>query len=438
MTTPARRSFSPCPTSTPPARAAPCSRWRAGSTAGFSRRRSASSGGAAGSSAEVEAAGIPILVAPFTVAARPLAGFPGRVRAAARAFAGQGFALWHSLHYLDDYSEPLIARAAGARFVFTKKNMSWNRRSWLLRSLFARRIAAQNTGHAAALLRRLAARRQNRLPATRGRHRTFRARFARRDGFGRRGGGPAAGRQRGAPPAGQRPGPPDRSRRAAAGHRAAPRRPAARRGLPRAAPPAGSPSWASASGSSCTARSRTCPAFLHSARRLRAGDPAARPDGRLPGRPARSHGLGPPGLRRRNSRRRRSPGSARERYPLAGRRPGLRGRPGRAASRAPGVSRPPAKARRLPRGNGFCKNSPSSRRYRATSSSTVRCSGLEVMVKSVKPDLCGDFLLFSAISSRPAAAPAERGGRFSRTKTPPCGARTLPILGAARLSARSR
>jgi glycosyltransferase involved in cell wall biosynthesis len=93
--------------------------------------------------AEVEAAGIPLFEAPFTVAARPLLGLAGRVRAAAAPFAGR-FDLWHSLHYLDDYSEPLIARAAGARFVFTKKNMSWNRRSWLLRSLLSVRIAAQN------------------------------------------------------------------------------------------------------------------------------------------------------------------------------------------------------------------------------------------------------------------------------------------------------
>lgn len=94
--------------------------------------------------AEVEAAGIPLEVGPFTVPVRPLAGLRGRLRRAAEPMAGR-FALWHSLHYLDDYSEPLIARAAGALFVFTKKNMSWNRRSWLLRALFSRRIAAQNT-----------------------------------------------------------------------------------------------------------------------------------------------------------------------------------------------------------------------------------------------------------------------------------------------------
>ncbi|MEM9553867.1 MAG: glycosyltransferase family 4 protein [Acidobacteriota bacterium] len=96
-------------------------------------------------------AGLPVVVAPTTVAARPLRSLPGRVRSAARAvgaatrdLAPGGFDLWHSYHYLDDYTEPLVARAAGARWVYTKKNMSWNRRSWWLRSLLAHAIAAQN------------------------------------------------------------------------------------------------------------------------------------------------------------------------------------------------------------------------------------------------------------------------------------------------------
>ena len=96
--------------------------------------------------AEVERLGVPFFDAPFTVGARPLATLPLRVRNAAAAFRGRGFGLWHSFHYLDDYTEPLIARFAGARaWIYTKKNMNWNRRSWYLRSLFATRIAAQNT-----------------------------------------------------------------------------------------------------------------------------------------------------------------------------------------------------------------------------------------------------------------------------------------------------
>jgi glycosyltransferase involved in cell wall biosynthesis len=94
---------------------------------------------------ELENLGIPLLEAPFTSPARPYLALPSRVRAAACFFKPYRFDLWHSFHYLDDYSEPLIARWAGARWLFTKKNMNWGRRAWQLRALLARGIAAQNT-----------------------------------------------------------------------------------------------------------------------------------------------------------------------------------------------------------------------------------------------------------------------------------------------------
>ena len=95
---------------------------------------------------EVEALGIPFLEAPFTVPARPLATLPWRVWQAARAFRRHRFDIWHSFHYSDDYTEPLIAYAAGARaWIYTKKNMSWRGRAWKVRSRLAKAIAAQNT-----------------------------------------------------------------------------------------------------------------------------------------------------------------------------------------------------------------------------------------------------------------------------------------------------
>lgn len=94
---------------------------------------------------EVRAAGIPVLERSFTLPIHPRATLWQRAGLAAARFRDLQVDLWHSLHYLDDYSEPLIARRLGVPFVYTKKNMSWNGRSWLLRSLLARRIAAQNT-----------------------------------------------------------------------------------------------------------------------------------------------------------------------------------------------------------------------------------------------------------------------------------------------------
>lgn len=95
--------------------------------------------------AEVERLGIPLFEAQFTFPARPYHTLFGRARAAAAPFRGGVFALWHSFHYGDDYTEGLIARAAGARWIYTKKNMNWHHRSWHVRSLLAKRIAAQNT-----------------------------------------------------------------------------------------------------------------------------------------------------------------------------------------------------------------------------------------------------------------------------------------------------
>jgi glycosyltransferase involved in cell wall biosynthesis len=96
--------------------------------------------------AEVEAMGIPLIKEAFTVPARPYHSLPSRLRRAATSFRGYGFAMWHSFHYTDDYTEPLIARLAGARaWVYTKKAMGWGSRAWLLRSFLASRIVVDNS-----------------------------------------------------------------------------------------------------------------------------------------------------------------------------------------------------------------------------------------------------------------------------------------------------
>lgn len=111
--------------------------------------------------AEIDRMGIPLFDAPFTVPARPASTLLYRAYRAAAPFRRHGFALWHSFHYLDDYTEPLIARFAGTRrWVYTKKNMSWNRRSWYLRTLLASRVAAQNTDMLRSFFARPALRRR--------------------------------------------------------------------------------------------------------------------------------------------------------------------------------------------------------------------------------------------------------------------------------------
>lgn len=60
-------------------------------------------------------------------------------------FRKEHFNLIHSFHYADDYSEPLAAKLAGIKWIFTKKNMNWGANSWKIRSKLAAGIIAQNT-----------------------------------------------------------------------------------------------------------------------------------------------------------------------------------------------------------------------------------------------------------------------------------------------------
>lgn len=93
----------------------------------------------------VEAMDIPFLERSFTIPAKPYHSLYGRACEVARPFKPYNFHLWHSFHYLNDYTEAIIARLVGAKWVYTKKNMNWHNRAWHVRTLLATRVAAQNT-----------------------------------------------------------------------------------------------------------------------------------------------------------------------------------------------------------------------------------------------------------------------------------------------------
>lgn len=50
----------------------------------------------------------------------------------------------HSYHYASEFSEAMAARAAGLKWLFTKKNMAWGNKAWKIRSFLANRIIATN------------------------------------------------------------------------------------------------------------------------------------------------------------------------------------------------------------------------------------------------------------------------------------------------------
>lgn len=52
--------------------------------------------------------------------------------------------IWQSFHWSSNYFEPIIAKVAGAKYVYVKKNMNWSR-SWWIKSLLSGHIVARNT-----------------------------------------------------------------------------------------------------------------------------------------------------------------------------------------------------------------------------------------------------------------------------------------------------
>ena len=89
-------------------------------------------------------AGIDVIEIDLAVPPKPYPSLPLRARKAGRELRRRDIALVHTFDYGDSYTEALVVRSAGARYVSTKKNMGWGSRAWFLRSLFSDRIAVQN------------------------------------------------------------------------------------------------------------------------------------------------------------------------------------------------------------------------------------------------------------------------------------------------------
>lgn len=54
------------------------------------------------------------------------------------------FDIWQSFHWSSNYYEPIIARVAGAKYIYVKKNMNWGK-SWWLKSFLSNHIVARNS-----------------------------------------------------------------------------------------------------------------------------------------------------------------------------------------------------------------------------------------------------------------------------------------------------
>ncbi len=95
---------------------------------------------------EIKSKGYTIIVHRFSAEGTP--GIYNQLKEARRLagyFKPLGFKIWQSFNWSSDYSEALIAKLSGARYVYVKKNMNWNRKAWKVKSALASAIVARNT-----------------------------------------------------------------------------------------------------------------------------------------------------------------------------------------------------------------------------------------------------------------------------------------------------
>ncbi|MCC1484893.1 glycosyltransferase [Winogradskyella immobilis] len=94
---------------------------------------------------EVEDLGLPMHIIDATVPLRPYFSLISRVKPFKLFLKEQSIDIVHSWHWSSDWSEVLASRFANAKFVFTKKAMSWGNMHWKLRSFLSHFIITVNT-----------------------------------------------------------------------------------------------------------------------------------------------------------------------------------------------------------------------------------------------------------------------------------------------------
>lgn len=96
----------------------------------------------------VKKSGVPVSVFDYIPKERPILKMLKNCWQVSRKIKEINPDIVHSFHYSANYTEALSAKLSGAKWVFTKKNMSWggsSKNSWKIRSFLADKIAVQNT-----------------------------------------------------------------------------------------------------------------------------------------------------------------------------------------------------------------------------------------------------------------------------------------------------
>ena len=95
---------------------------------------------------EAQNKGYTLLVHRFTAhEANGMLAILGEAKKIASGFKKYNFDIWQSFNWSSDFSEALIAKFSGAKYVYVKKNMNWDRAAWKVKSFLSATIVARNT-----------------------------------------------------------------------------------------------------------------------------------------------------------------------------------------------------------------------------------------------------------------------------------------------------
>lgn len=93
---------------------------------------------------EVKGLDVPIHVFNYETEYKPLTTFPIRLFKVVKFLRSLKIDMIHSWHWSSDFSEPLAARLAGIKFIYTKKAMGWGNKAWVWRSKLSNQVIAIN------------------------------------------------------------------------------------------------------------------------------------------------------------------------------------------------------------------------------------------------------------------------------------------------------
>jgi glycosyltransferase involved in cell wall biosynthesis len=93
---------------------------------------------------EIKSLNLPIYFLEITVPIKPYFTFLSRIKPFKNFIKENKFNIVHSWHWSSDWSEVVASRLGKAKFIYTKKSMSWGNLHWKIRSFFSNHVIITN------------------------------------------------------------------------------------------------------------------------------------------------------------------------------------------------------------------------------------------------------------------------------------------------------